>query len=490
MSMTLFRVRFARRCAGVLAVAALAALVPGCSVNPATGKQQLNLISESQEVAMGREADPGIVAQMGLYPDQALQAYVQALGSGLAAKSERPHLPWTFRVLDDPLVNAFALPGGFVYVTRGIMAHLESEAELVGILGHEIGHVTARHSVNQLSKQQLAGLGIGIGMIVSPRMAQLGDLAQTGMGLLFLKYSRDDERQADGLGLRYVLRGNYDPREIPNVFGVLQRVSQASGGGRAPSWMATHPDPGQRQQTMAAEVARLQVDLSGTVVNARPYQQRLDGMVFGPNPREGYFEGDRFLHPDLAFSLDLPAGWKRENQKQALVAQSEAGDAILQMKLVDEASPAEAARKFVAQEGLTGGRVETGRVGGFTAASSLFEVPQDSGDLGGRVTFVRYNDRTYQLLGLTLTEKWSTYKGDLEGTLNSFRRVTDRKVLDVQPSRLALVDLDRRMTLAEFQKRYPSTVPIQTLGLINRLDSQGNLATNDLAKRVVGGPGG
>ncbi len=481
---------FARlRCLAVALL--LTVLVPACSVNPATGKQQLNLISESQEIAMGQEADPSIVAQMGLYPDEELQAYIQELGSRLAAKSERPHLPWTFRVLDDPLVNAFALPGGYIYVTRGIMAHLESEAELVGILGHEIGHVTARHGVNQLSKQQLAGLGLAVGSIASPTFARYGDLAQTGMGLLFLKYSRDDESQSDALGLRYALRANYDPREIPEVFGLLQRVGQASGGGRAPEWMASHPDPGRRQETMSAKVAQLNMDLSKSIVNARPYQQRLDGMVFGANPREGYFEDNRFFHPDLAFSLEFPAGWQKQNQKQAVVAQSEAQDAMLQMTLVNDAKqPADAAREFVAQEGVQGGQVEAGRVGGLSAASVLFEVPREGQDsIVGRATYVRYNDRTFQLLGFTLQEKWGGYRGALEGSLNSFRRVTDRKVLDVQPSRLKLVDLDRPMPLEEFQRRYPSTVPIQTLGLINRLDSQGNLLTNDLAKRVVGGPG-
>jgi predicted Zn-dependent protease len=489
MSFNLASVRSLR----LLAVALLlTVLVPACSVNPATGKQQLNLIPESQEIAMGQEADVGIVAQMGLYPDEGLQAYVQELGSRLAAKSERPHLPWTFRVLDDPLVNAFALPGGYVYVTRGIMAHLESEAELVGILGHEIGHVTARHGVNQLSKQQLAGIGLAVGTIASPTFARYGDLAQTGMGLLFLKYSRDDEKQSDALGLRYALRTNYDPREIPGVFGLLQRVGQASGGGRAPEWMATHPDPGRRQETMNAEVAKLNMDFGGATVNARSYQQRLDGMVFGANPREGYFEDDRFLHPDLAFSLEFPAGWQKQNQRQAVVAVSEAQDAMVQMTLAnDAAQPAAAAREFISQEGLKGGQVETGRVGGFAAASALFEVEREGQDsIVGRVTFVRYNDRTYQLLGFTLQEKWGGYRKSLEGSLNSFRRVTDRKVLDAQPSRLSLVDLERPMPLEEFQRRYPSTVPIQTLGLINRLDGQGNVIVDPFAKRVVGGPGG
>ena len=165
-------------------------------MNPATGERQLTLIGEAQEIQMGREADQEISASLGLYADEAAQRYVSALGQELAAKSERPDLPWSFKVVDDPIVNAFALPGGFIYVTRGIMAHLSSEAELVAVLGHEIGHVTGRHSVERLSKAQLANVGLGVGMIVSPRFRQFGDLAQMGMGLLFLKYSRDDEREA------------------------------------------------------------------------------------------------------------------------------------------------------------------------------------------------------------------------------------------------------------------------------------------------------
>lgn len=464
-------------------------VVAGCSTNPATGKRQLNFIPESQEIAMGKEADGQIIASMGLYPDDELQSYIQELGSRLAAASERPHLPWTFRVIDDPLVNAFALPGGYVYVTRGIMAHLESEAELVGILGHEIGHVTARHGVNRMSKQQLLGLGLGVGMIASPKLARFGDLAQSGLGLLLLKYSRDDERQSDELGLRYALRTNFDPRHVPEVFGLLERVSQASGGGRAPSWLATHPDPGQRREWLRAEVAKLGRDLSGTTVNARSYQQRLDGMVFGTNPREGYFEDDRFYHPELAFRLDFPTGWQKQNGKQSVVAASEAKDAIVQFSLVEAGSASAAAREFVDQEGIEGGRVETRRVGGVDTASAAFEVEREEADnIVGRVTFVRDSGRTYRLLGYTLDAKWSGYRRAIEGTLSSFRRVTDRKVLEVQPRRLSLVDLERGLTLEQFQHSYPSTVPIKTLGLINRLDGQGRLASGDLAKRVVGGP--
>src|SRR4029079_9031364 len=193
--------------------AALAAfLAVGCSVNPATGKQQINIISESQEIQMGREADQQVVAEMGLDDDPKAADDFSRLGKELAAHSERPNLPWSFKIVDDPAVNAFALPGGFVYVTRGLMTHLTNEAELVAVMGHEIGHVTARHSVNQMSKQQIANIGLIAGAIFRPDIAQgpLGQLAGQGVGLVFLKFSRDDERQADELGLRYMRGENYD----------------------------------------------------------------------------------------------------------------------------------------------------------------------------------------------------------------------------------------------------------------------------------------
>src|SRR6059058_5783318 len=186
----------------------------GCAVNPATGSRQLMLISESQEIAMGRDYDKQVAASIGLYPDSGLQRYMQQFGARLAGSSERPNLPWSFRVVDDPVVNAFALPGGYIYVTRGILAHLNSEAELAGVVGHEIGHVTARHSASQMSKQQLAQLGLAVGAIASPELGRYAGLASQALGVLFLKYSRDNESQADDLGLRYLRRAAYDPREI------------------------------------------------------------------------------------------------------------------------------------------------------------------------------------------------------------------------------------------------------------------------------------
>src|SRR2546426_6814434 len=369
----------------------------GCAVNPATGSRQLMLISESQEIAMGRDYDKQVAASIGLDPDSGLQRYMQQFGARLAATSERPNLPWSFRVVDDPVVNAFALPGGYIYVTRGILAHLNSEAELAGVVGHEIGHVTARHSVSQLSKQQLAQIGLAVGAIANPDFERFAGLASAGLGVLFLKYSRDAERQADDLGLRYMRRANYDPREMPHVFEMLTHVSQAQGGGRVPEWLATHPDPENRRGRIEQEVAALPQSFSGAAVNRDPYSRQLDGLVFGTNPRAGYFQGSRFFHPELRFRLTFPEGWTTSNGREAVVAVSPEKDAAVELSVAKERTVDAAASAFLTQRGFTSGYPARTSVGGLPAVSAAFAAATESGTLRGTALFVEHGGAVYRL---------------------------------------------------------------------------------------------
>lgn len=457
-----------------------------CAVNPATGERQLMLISEQQEIAMGREAHESILGSMGVYADDSVQLYVDRLGQELAALSERPSLPWTFTVIDDPIVNAFALPGGFIYVTRGIMAHLSSEAELVSVLGHEIGHVTGRHGANRISKSQLAGIGLGVGMAVSPELQGLADLAQQGLGLLFLKYSRDDERQADDLGLRYTVTGGWDAREMPEVFGVLKNVGELAGAGRLPSWLSTHPDPENRQRRIGEEIAKLDKDFDKAKSNRPGYFDVIDGMTFGPNPREGFFDETKFFHPDLAFRLEFPSGWNTQNQREAVLGQSPNQDALVVLTVATDADPMNAAREFLGQEGLSGGRISTGKIHGFSAVTASFEVPSEQNPLRGQVAFLRYGDNTFRLLGYTLSSRWSTYERPINGFLGSFDKVTDRKILSVQPAKLKVVDLGRDTRFTDFERRYPSSIKPELTALINHTTIDGLVEAGD-AKQVIGG---
>jgi predicted Zn-dependent protease len=468
------------------ATAVAAAAVIACATNPATGKKQLMLVSEAQEIAMGKAADQEAVAAYGLYPDPKVQAYVDRLGKGLAAKSERPDLPWSFKVVDDPTVNAFALPGGYIYVTRGIMTHLRSEAELVAVLGHEIGHVTGRHSASQMSKQQLAMGGLIVGMAVEPELQRFGGLAQQALGLLFLKFGRDDENQADELGLRYMARQDYDPREMLEVFGVLDGVTRAEGGGdRMPDWLSTHPSPGNRTGRIQDQIAATGV--SGSIVHRPEYLRQLDGMVFGDNPREGFFQENAFYHPDLRFQLAFPRGFKTQNQKQAVVGVSEAQDAIIALTLAAGASPEEAARQFFSQQGVQAGRSGRDTIGGLPAYTALFEAATEQGALRGEVSFVSYDGKIYRILGYTPADRFARYQDAFAATLHSFGRLTEPRYLNVQPKRIALVNPGRQMALPEFDRTYPSTVKIETIGLINGVEASQMFPRGELAKRVVGG---
>jgi predicted Zn-dependent protease len=480
-------VEYLRSRASIAALLACSLLVASCSSNPATGKRQIALISEEQEVAMGREADQQVVQSLGLYQDEELQAYVNRLGQQLARDSERPNLPWTFRVVDDPVVNAFAFPGGYIYVTRGLMTHLSNEAELVSVLGHEIGHVTGRHSVEQMSKQQLAQIGFIAGMLIKPELAQYSDLAQTGLGLMFLKYGRDDEREADDLGLRYMTRENYDPREMPQVFEVLRRVSEQQGGGRVPGWMSTHPTPENRIERIESQLASMNVDTSNRLVNRERYLKTIDDLTFGQNPREGYFRGNQFIQPELGFSITFPQGWQMSNEKQAVGAISPRQDAIVVLSLAEGRSPQEAAQRFFSQQGVQQGQALRANLGGLPAVANEFAVNTQQGTLVGLAAFVEDKDRVYRILGYTSQNNWRSYDSNISNTLASFERVTDRRLLDVKPKRLDVVTVPSAMSLEEFSRRYPSTVDLQTLGIINQANADTRFPAGTEVKRVVGG---
>ena len=458
----------------------------GCATNPATGEKYFSLVSEEREISMGREADKEIVASMGLYPDSSLQKYVTNLGMKMASKSERPDLPWTFRVVDDPVVNAFALPGGFIYITRGILAHLNNEAELAGVLGHEIGHVTGQHSVKRMSTQQLAQIGLGVGMIVKPEWSEYGQIAGQGLGLLFMKFGRDDESQADHLGLRYMRRAGNDPRQMAGVFEMLNRVSANSGGGRTPEWLSTHPDPLNRKEAIRQEIDTMRGGFARTAVNAEAYLRGLDGLTFGKNPREGFSKGSAFYHPDLKFKLQFPEGWQIVNQQQSVIAISPQKDATVQLSLSKNSSHEVAGREFFAQQGIQGEGLKSRRTHGLPSSSGNFTATIGQEQVRGVAAFIEYNGAVYQMLGYCPQTTWSTHVSKIETAVESFDTLTDTKILSAQPMRIRLVKLDRPLTTTQFFQKYPSPMTEQTLALINQVDSGATFRSGQIVKRIVG----
>jgi predicted Zn-dependent protease len=466
---------------------ALLVAAAACAVNPATGRRELSLISEAQEIQMGRDADPQVTASIGLVDDAALQGYVSDLGQELAAVSERPTLPWSFKVVDDPVVNAFAIPGGFIYVTRGILAHFDSEAELAGVLGHEIGHVTARHSVSQMSRQQLQTIGLGVGMIFSETVRDYGGLAAAGLQVMNLSYSRGDESQSDELGLRYISRVGYDANAMIGVFQMLAQVG-GGGEGRIPEWQLTHPYPENREADMRERIAAEGIAPGGTV-DRDEYLDKIDGLVYGEDPRQGFFQATRFLHPELAFELTFPAGWTTVNQRSLVAAVAPDQDAVLMLEVVEDGgTPNAELEEFLGQEGIRGGTISQDGSGAVERARATFEVTTEDGPLRGEVAFVRYRQTVYRILGYAPQARWATHAGAVGTSISTFRAVTDSAILGLQPWRLDIVTLQGAMSLTSYAQRTPGPVDAEVLGRLNRRDPGAVLSAGTRIKTVVGQP--
>jgi predicted Zn-dependent protease len=474
---------------GGLAVALLAGVtLTGCAVNPATGQRQLSLMGEGTEIRLGADADRDISEAMGLVEDTGLQEYIQTLGLAMAATSERPGLPWTFRVLDDPVVNAFALPGGYIYVTRGILAHFNSEAELAGVLGHEIGHVTARHGVQQVSRAQLAQIGLGVGAILAPEWAGVFDVAGAGLGLLFLSYGRDAEREADDLGLRYMTRLGYDPMAMAETFETLARTSGTEEGARIPSFLSTHPDPLSRRDRILATVAAGSV--SGDRVDRDGYLDRIDGLLYGADPRRGFLRGSTFHHPEWAVRMAFPEGWRVQVQREGVQGAASDQGAILLLTLASEATPQAARVAFVRALGVTASGPSAVPAPSLAGEEISFRGETSGGvQIRGLARFLVHGDRILRLVAMTTEAGWEARAAGLRAAMDSARPETDRAILEVEPQRIRLQSITQPMTLAGFQQRYPSTIPLRELAILNGLDPAGDaaLVPGMRLKRVVGG---
>lgn len=460
-----------------------------CVKNPVTGKRQFVMLTEGQEIAMGAESHPEVLAQFGTVEDAALQAYFSKVGKELGRLSHRPNLEWHFTVVDAPVVNAFAVPGGYVYLTRGILEHMNNEAEMASVLGHEIGHITARHSVTQLSQGQLMNIGLGLGSIFSSQFQQLSGLAQMGLQVLMLKYSRDHEREADRLGLEYMARAGYDPEQMSRFFEVFNDMSEEREGA-VPNWLSTHPSPPDRLRDTRLEGARLKRSAPGRTfkVDADAFMPRLARLVYGDNPREGFEQDGRFIHPDLRFQFDVPPGWQVENTKSAVFISEPRGGAVVQLSMVPPqagGSPAEIGRTMGNQQGhqLVSGREE--RINGKPAFAGLYRVQSDSGILGVTAAFISHGGNVYQLAGLAPESAFSGYRRQMETSLRSFRELTDSRLLSVQPDRMKLVrarrgDTLRRLAGSSAQGR----IKIEDLARLNRLQPDQALAANTWVKLV------
>ncbi len=443
-----------RRLTTTILLAVVVLHLSGCVTGKSlvTGRKRAYGYTWQQEIELGKEADVEIVGQFGLYDDEELATYVENLGQRLLAESHarRPEAPaevqqtvFTFRVLDSPVINAFALPGGYTYVTRGLLAHVENEAQLAVIIGHEIGHVVGRHASIRAATQTF-GQALLIGGALGGQAIFGGDTGASilqGGGtiaqLAFLSYGRDAERESDKLGVEYAAITGYSSDEGAGFFHTLSRLSEASDS-RVPSFLSTHPDPGERDTQIHRMAAEWSLTYPGGRVMRDALLAQIDGIVVGENPRSGFTEDRVFYHPDLAFRFPVPPGYSVSNQasKVILFAEDEASAMVVSIE-EGVGTAREAAEKFGAQDGMTVVQSGIGSAYGLPAQFVVADV-DDSSDpaLRLRAHYVEYNGRVYSILGLASREAYSERQAGFIRTMQGFAPLRDALKLNVQPARL------------------------------------------------------
>jgi predicted Zn-dependent protease len=473
--------------------AAVVFVIVSCAVNPVTGKKQIMLMSEAQEVALGVSYDPQVLATFGEYADANMQAYVQTRGIEIGKISHRPNLEYHVKVIDSPVVNAFAVPGGYVYLTRGIMAQLNNEAELMGVLGHEMGHIAARHSVSQQTKQQLGTLLLIGGMIASEKFAQYAEYAMQGMQLLFLSFSRDDERQADQLGVEYSSKTGYDAHKMADFFKVLVKMNMAQAEGGVPTWMSTHPDPGDRYNAVNNLATQWQDSLRLPVwkVNTDSYLQLIDGIIYGEDPRQGYTEGNTFYHPELRFKFSYPTGWKLTNAPTQVTIQPSDNKALILFTMSSQKSLQAAADSTLAQYGLQLQRSEKRTVNGMPAIVTLSKQINQDQSTGATSTnivmsyFIEYGSINYVFHSVSTEADFPNYSGAMESSMKTFAKLTDASKINVRPLKVHVVQVQRTGTLASALSSYGvQQDKMAEFALLNNLELTDQVQAGKLIKIV------
>ena len=470
---------------------AITSVLTDCARNPVTGRKQVVLMSEAQEIAMGKEADPQIIAQFGLYEDTAIQNFIISKGKQMAAISYRPKLEHTFRVLNSEVVNAFATPGGYVYFTRGIMGYFNSEADFAGVLGHEIGHISYRHSVAQQRNAILAQLGIIAGIIISPELAQFAELASTGVQLLLLKYSRDAEREADQLGVEYSSKIGYDAKQMALFFKTLERQSAGTEAAELPEFLSTHPNPADRYVTVnkLADDWKKKLNLTSPMVNRNSYLRRIEGLVYGEDPREGYRENNMFYHPVLKFQFPIPTGWNYQNTPQRVQMAPKDGKALMMLMLAQGNSLQEAANTIIQQYKLTTVESRNITVNGLQAIYLVADQqPQQQGQPTLRTLsyIIQYNGSIYHLIGVSAITDFNNYAASFNNTMQAFRPLTDPVRLNKKPQRIRIRTVGSSITLSQFlaQQKVPGA-RLEEHAILNGMQLTDNLTQGTLVKIIA-----
>lgn len=491
----LLRARRAGPAVGLLARIGLvlALLGAACAVNPQSGERQVILMSEEAEQRADEEGARQVEAQIGLVDDPELAAYVDALGQELASHALRRGIDYVFNVVDMDEPNAFALPGGHIYVSRGLLLLANSEAELANVLGHEIGHVAARHAAARDARGKLITLSTILGAVAAAAAGQ-SEVAVAGGQFLALggvqqamaAYSRDQEREADRIGQDLAVQAGIDPRGMASFLDALDDYTRLRlGSSRLPSWFDTHPATPERvaETVTRAEVSRWTPDFSIARTRAE-YLARIDGLSVGRPASEGVVREDgRFVHPDLRFAVRFPPGWDVQNEHSRVLAAPPSRDALVMLELQGpgddpRAAAAAAARRFDLRFSEAA-PVKLGELEAFRARTML-ETPQ--GRSAAEVTWLAYRGQIYRLTGAAPASRFGRFQGSFRSFPRSFRPLEPDELGQVEEVRARIAAAREGESLAAFGARVGNEWGPNTTALVNGLTLDARLEEGQLLK--------
>jgi len=471
---------------GLLTVS-IVLLIPSCAVNPVTGKKQLMFMSEEQEIALGAQYDPSVVSTFGIYDHPGMLNFITEKGTEMGKISHRPHLEYHFKILDTPVINAFAVPGGYIYLTRGILAQFNNEAELMGVLGHEMGHITARHTAQQQTNQQIGQVLLAGGMIASKEIYQLAEIAMQGMQLLFLSFSRDNEREADRLGVEYSTKIGYDASKMADFFEVLNKMQMASSHAGVPTFLSTHPDPGDRYNSVnrSSDEWKLKVGKDSYTVNTNSYLGMIDGMVYGEDPRQGFVENHVFYHPDLKFKFPFPKAWTLVNSPLQVQITPPDENAVMVFALSKEKTVEEAAQKAHSDLNLSVIKSKKTKVNGYNTLAAVSQQTSENGQVIKLLSyFIEKDGLIYLFHGVSSGADFDNYLPAFESTMSNFARLTDRTKLNVKPDRIKIIKINSTTVSLQNAFNYYK-VPqekYKEMALLNNMELNHTLRRGDLIK--------
>ncbi len=452
--------------------------------NPVSGRNRVFGYSWDQELQLGKQADQEISEHYGVYEDKELDTYISDLGQLLVEhshmRSEDVHerfreTEFEFRVLDSEVVNAFALPGGYNYVTRGMLAHMENEAQLAMVLGHEIAHVAARHASQRAARQQAGQIILIGGAVAGQELLGLPgqDLLELGSAaaqLLFLSYSRSNESEADRLGVEYAAKAGYRAAEGSGFFVTMQRLTERAGGG-LPNILSSHPDPGDREQKIIEMAAEWEEEgYAQEDVGRDRLLDHLDGIIWGRDPRKGLIEDERYYHPEEAFTFPFPEGWQTLKQADQVLAFSEDEEGVMLFEPSTADTPEEAIERIISQDGMREANVEQDQDSDLNAwrGTALF---RSDGDLIQLYLYaIEHEGKVYRFLGIADADVFSDFLSSYQHSAKGFERLTDSRYLDIQPTRVNVVRVEEDQQLGELITDLPHDVDEEQIAIINQME--------------------